>query len=99
MFQSLTQLDQQQQKIDVDKYNALKHGEKTGSDIELNSVKKELMKKGMPAAELGGDLAEILKKGKQYLRDSWQQNNPKPDGENFDNTQQYKKIINGSGLR
>lgn len=79
---SLKQLDQQQQKIDLE---AQKLGPgiektragtaKTKAETDLIPMKKELMKRGMPAAQLAGEGSELLSTAIKWLKKSATQTN------------------------
>lgn len=77
MLQGFTQLDQNQQRIDIDKAKAAADIDKKGTDSELNEMKRELLKKGMPAAEIGEDLGTFYKSAKKFIQQQINTNNPK----------------------
>lgn len=77
MISSAVQLDQNQQKIDIDKANSMASiaekgaktakvqgpdTKKTESDVALNRAKQILLQKGMPRAILEGKGADVLQK-------------------------------------
>lgn len=92
VFSALTQLEQQQQRIDIEKTKAIAEIDKKGTDIDLNKVKKEMLMKGMPAAEVAKDVGEFYKSAKEYIRDGLK--NSPTERPAFDNTNRYKEIIN-----
>lgn len=74
---SLKQLDMQQQKIDIEAEKAGYTNEKTKAgttktkaETDLIPMKKELLKRGMPAAQLAGEGSEILSKAIKWLKNS-----------------------------
>lgn len=57
-----TQLDQQQQKINLDKANSAAQIAKNMSDTDVNNMQKQLMQKGLPWAMVEGKGAQWLQK-------------------------------------
>lgn len=69
VMQGITQTEQAQQRIDIEKAKAAAEIDKKGTDVDLNKVKKEMLMKGMPAAEMGKDVGEFYKKAKEWIRE------------------------------
>lgn len=67
---SLKQLEQAQQKIDIDKYNSLNQGSSVLSQNELRAVQKELIKKGFLEKDVRGELADTVSKGLKGMKDA-----------------------------
>lgn len=67
-FSAIANLEQNQQKLDIEKGKALIDAKKKGSDIDINEVKKVLMQKGMPRAMMEGELADLLNKSIQFFK-------------------------------
>lgn len=91
---SMLQLDQNQQKIDIEKAKAAAEIDKKGTDVELNKMKKDLLRKGMPAAEMGEDVGNFYKKAREWMREQINQNNPNPSREwekKYPELRQYHK--------
>lgn len=67
LYSSMQQLDQNQQRIDIDKAKATADISKKVSDKELTELKKVLAQKGMIRAELEGDLYKVLQNAKKFF--------------------------------
>lgn len=69
---SLRQLEQQQQKIDIDAKLADASIAKNLTDQQYTKMQTELSKRGMPRAVIEGEASELLRKGLRYLRNQVQ---------------------------
>lgn len=80
MYKDLTDLEQRQQLIDTQKAKTMvdAHNSTRGTDSDLltDEMKRRLMQKGMPRADLEGDAAKLLKNVRDFLKDSWKNNKP-----------------------
>jgi len=74
---TMQQLNQQQQRIDIDKNVAAAGIAKTTSDTQLNKAKEILLQKGMPRAELEGQGYQLMKKVIEGVKGLWNSNSPK----------------------
>lgn len=75
--QSQKKIDQEDKKIAIEGAKAAAEIDKKGTDTELNKMKKDLLRKGMPAAEMGEDIGVFYKNAKQYLKKQIDNSNPK----------------------
>lgn len=66
------QLDQEQQKINIDKQNSAAGIAKNLSDVDVNKMKKILMQKGLPEAEVHGEIAKALPKMADWAKKKYQ---------------------------
>ena len=76
MYTTEKQLEQNQQRIDLEKMATTASIAKTMSDTDLNKMKKILYQKGMIKAELEGEASDVLKNMINFLKSNWKQNNP-----------------------
>lgn len=67
-YTQLAQLEQNQQRINIDKAKATADISKKGSEQDLIEAKKILAQKGMPRAQLEGEASEILKNIIKYFK-------------------------------
>lgn len=67
---SLKQLEQADQRLAIDRQNSAASVSKNLSDLEINKMKKILLQKGMPRAQLEGEASGILQKAIEFLRNS-----------------------------
>lgn len=65
---SITQLDQGQQRLNIDKARALADIENVGSDTALKRAETVLKQKGLIRAELEGEGAGLLKRVLEYFK-------------------------------
>lgn len=86
-------LNQDQQRIDIDKANSAAGIAKSLSEQDLNKMKKILYQKGMIRADLEGEASGVLKNMIKFMKDSFKMPKlPKNQKELFDNINQ------GTGL-
>lgn len=75
---SLKQLEQTDQRLAIDKANSAANIAKTMSDTDINKMKKVLMNKGMPRAQLEGEISEVIRNIITYMKEgSRKQPSPK----------------------
>lgn len=71
-----TQLDQNQQRIDLEKEANAASIAKTLSETDLNKMKKILAQKGMVKAQLEGEASGVLNNMLNFLKKQFKQNQP-----------------------
>lgn len=91
-FISMKQLDQADQKLQIDKANSAAGIAKTLSDTDLNKMQKILMQKGMPEAQLHGEAFKILQQFLRFIKQYPNINNPKPPQQTPRNEQQLDEF-------
>lgn len=80
MLQNQTKLDQDQQRLQLEKASTAANIAKTTSDTDLNKAKKILAQKGMIRADLEGEASGVIQKAMKWMKEKWNQNQqPKPD--------------------
>lgn len=84
---SMAQLDQAQQRIDLEKANSAAGIAKTLSDTELNKAKQILMKKGMIRAGAEGEIYDVLKEGLETIKQKFR--NPLGKDRAIENSQKF----------
>lgn len=72
---SLKQLEQADRRLDIDESVAKAGIAKNLTEQEINKMKQKLMQKGMPRAQLEGQISEVMDKMIKYFRNST--DNPK----------------------
>lgn len=74
----VAQLDQNQQRIDIEKTMSVAGMAKTMSDTDLNKMKKILLQKGMIKAQLEGEASTVMQNILKFMKKQWNQNQPQP---------------------
>lgn len=75
-IQTSQKLDQDQQKIEIEKANSAAGIAKTLSDTEINKAKQLLMQKGILRSDVEGELSKHLPDVIKALKDWWNQSQP-----------------------
>lgn len=85
-------------KIDMDGLVKMAEIDKKGSEVDLNKMKKILLQKGQPAAEVHGIMYKMLKK--MLDTDKWKKP-PQPGNERFENysNPNFGSTMDPMGLR
>lgn len=79
MYSTLKNLDQNQQRINIERERTAASVANTLSDTDLNRMKKILLQKGMPRAMMEGEAASFLRKAMDWFRGKKNINNLAPD--------------------
>lgn len=66
---SLKQMEQKEKEIAIQDKTATANIKHMMTNDEYTEFKKELEKRGMPAAELGGEAADVIRKGIKWLKE------------------------------
>ncbi|AZL82821.1 DNA pilot protein [Apis mellifera associated microvirus 33] len=72
---TLKQLEQQDERIAIERANSAATISKSLTEEEINKMKKVLMQKGMVRADLEGSSYEFLQKALRFLKNSYNRNN------------------------
>lgn len=73
---SIISLDQNQQRLDIDRANSAAGIAKTLSETDLNKMKKILAQKGMVRAELEGEASQVIRNMINFFKKQFNTNSP-----------------------
>lgn len=69
-FMSLKQIEMAEKRLAIDEKNSNAAIAKNLTEQDLNKMKTELAKKGLPMADIGGEASSILKEFFRFMRDA-----------------------------